>query len=95
VGAAAGDLSTTVNLSLDKSSDFGALLSQSYGLDWTPINKVHVDAIFTDHEAPPRVEQVLAPETVTPNVEMFDFVTDQTVYVTSISGRRAQPSRHR
>jgi hypothetical protein len=86
VGAAVGDLSATVNLSLDNVSDFGTLLSQSYGLDWTPIKKLHLNAIFTDHETPPTVQQVLAPETFTPNVEMFDFVTGQTVYVTSISG---------
>jgi hypothetical protein len=86
VGAAAGDLSATVNLSLDNVSDFGTLLSQSYGLDWNPVNKVHLNAIFTDHETPPTVQQVLAPETFTPNVEMFDFVTGQTVYVTSITG---------
>jgi iron complex outermembrane recepter protein len=86
VGAAAGDLSATVNISLDDVSDFGALLSQSYGLDWLPIKKVHLNAIFTDHETPPTVQQVLAPETFTPNVEMFDFVTGQTVFVTSITG---------
>jgi hypothetical protein len=45
-----------------------------------------LNAILTDYETPPTVQQVLAPETVTPNVEMFDFVTAQTVYVTSISG---------
>jgi hypothetical protein len=86
VDAAVGDLSATVNLSLDNVSDFGTLLSQSYGLDWSPINNVHLNAIFTDHETPPTVQQVQAPEIVTPNVEMFDFVTNQTVYVTSISG---------
>jgi hypothetical protein len=86
VGAGAGDLSATGNLSFDDVSNFGALLSQSYGLDWTPINKVHFNAIFTDHETPPTVQQVLAPETFTPNVEMFNFVTGQTVYVTSITG---------
>jgi len=86
VGSAAGDLSATVNLSLDDVSNFGALWSQSYGLDWLPLKKVHFNAIFTDHQTPPTVQQVLAPETITPNVEMFDFVTGQTVYVTSISG---------
>jgi hypothetical protein len=86
LGSAVGDLSATVNLSLDDVSSFGVLLSQSYGLDWVPIKKVHFNAIFTDHGIPPTVQQVLAPETFTPNVEMFDFVTGQTVYVTSISG---------
>ncbi|MFX8605036.1 hypothetical protein ABTM12_19375, partial [Acinetobacter baumannii] len=50
------------------------------------MKKVYVNAIFTDHQTPPTVQQELAPETVTPNVEMFDFVTGRTVYVTSISG---------
>ncbi|HEY0799341.1 MAG TPA: hypothetical protein VGD54_00745 [Steroidobacteraceae bacterium] len=86
VGAFAGDLSATVNISLEDVSTFGALLSQSYGLDWTPVPKVHFNAIFTDHEMPPTVQQVRSPPTVTPNVEMFDFVAGQTVYVTMISG---------
>jgi iron complex outermembrane receptor protein len=86
VGTAAGDLSATVNLSLDDVSSFGTLFSQSYGLDWVPIQKVHFNAIFTDHKMPPTVQQVLAPEAFTPNVEMFDFVKNQTVYVTSIAG---------
>jgi hypothetical protein len=86
VGARAGDLSATINLSLNDVSTFGALLSQSYGLDWVPIQKVHFNAIFTDHKTPPTVQQVLAPETFTPNVELFDFATGQTVYVTSITG---------
>ena len=82
----AGVLSATFNWSLDDVSNFGALLSQSYGLDWVPVKKVHFNAIMTDHETPPTVQQVLSPPTFTPNVEMFDFVTGQTVYVTSITG---------
>jgi hypothetical protein len=81
-----GGLAATVNISLDDVSNFGWLLSQSYGLDWLPIEKVHFNAIFTDHKTPPTVQQILSPEVVTPNVELFDFVTGQTVYVTSISG---------
>jgi hypothetical protein len=45
-----------------------------------------LNAIFTDHQTPPTAQQVLSPPTFTPNVEMFDFVTGQTVYVTSITG---------
>jgi hypothetical protein len=86
MGTGVGDLSATVNLSFDDVSNFGALLSQSYGLEWAPIQKVHLNVILTDHETPPTVQQVLSPETFTPNVEMFDFVTGQTVFVTSISG---------
>jgi iron complex outermembrane receptor protein len=61
-------------------------LSQSYGLDWAPIQKVHLNAIFTDHETPPTVQQILSPPTFTPNVEIFDFVLGSTVFVRSIAG---------
>ena len=86
VWAGAGDLSATVNLSLNDVSNFDTLLTQSYGLDWTPTQKVHFNAIWTVHQTPPTVQQVLAPETFTPNAEMFDFVKGQTVFVTSITG---------
>jgi len=81
-----GELSGTFNVTLDNVSDFGTLWSLSYGLDWIPIPKVHFDAIVTDHETAPTVQQVLAPPIYTPNVELFDFVKDETVYVTQISG---------
>jgi hypothetical protein len=89
IGSGAGDLSVNVNIELDNVSSFGALVSQSYGLDWVPIRTVHLNAVFTDHETPPTVQQVLAPETLMPNVEMFDSVNGQTVYVTSITGGAA------
>lgn len=81
-----GDLSATVNIAVDDVSNFGALLSQSYGLDWIPIKKIHFNSIFTDHQSAPTVQQVLAPPTFTPNVEMFDFITSETVFVTTIGG---------
>jgi hypothetical protein len=81
-----GQLSATVNVTLDDVSNVGALWSQSYGIDWIPIQKVHIDAIFTDHRTAPSVQQVLAPPIFTPNVEMFDFVAGETVFVTTIGG---------
>jgi hypothetical protein len=83
---AAGTLSVTLNAALDNVSNFGNLWSFSYGLDWLPANKVHLDAIFTDHAIAPTVQQVLSPPLYTPNTEMFDFVSGQTVYVTAITG---------
>jgi hypothetical protein len=81
-----GDLAGTLNWALDDVSNFGALFSQSYGLDWAPLPKVRFNAIITDHRAAPTVQQVLAPPLFTPNVEMFDFVTGTTVFVTTIGG---------
>ncbi len=81
-----GDLSATFNAAVDNVSEFGTLLSMSYGLDWNPIEKLHLDGIYTDHRTAPTVQQLRAPPVYTPNVELFDFVALQTAYVTEITG---------
>ena len=81
-----GDLSGTINVTLDNVSDFGTLWSFSYGLDWTAFDKIHLDAIMTDHRSAPSVQQVLGPPIFTPNVELFDFVKGETVFITESTG---------
>jgi len=83
---ALGQLSGTFNATLDDVSDFGTLLSTSYGLDWTPLKKLHVNAIYTDHRTAPTVQQLRAPPIITSNVESFDYVNAETVYVTELTG---------
>ena len=83
---ALGELSATFNASLDSVSDFGNLSSGSVGLDWHPIKRLHLDAIYTDHRTAPTVQQLRAPPIYTSNVETFDYITQQTVYVTQITG---------
>jgi iron complex outermembrane receptor protein len=83
---ALGDLGATFNASMDNISDFGVLLSASAGIDWKPRETVHLDAIYTDRRTAPTLQQLLAPRVYTPNVEMYDFVTDRTAYVTEITG---------
>jgi len=84
-----GDLSATFNAAVDNVSEFGTLVSMSYGLDWNPVDKVHLDGIYTDHRTAPTVQQLRAPPVYTPNVELFDFVASQTAYVTEITGGNA------
>jgi hypothetical protein len=84
-----GELSATFNAAVDDVSEFGTLVSMSYGLDWNPVGKVHLDAIYTDHRTAPTVQQLRAPPVYTPNVELFDFVASQTAYVTEITGGNA------
>jgi hypothetical protein len=81
-----GDVSTTINAALDNVSDFGTLLSTSVGLDGRPLPKLHLDAIYTDHRMAPTLQQLRAPPVFTPNVEMFDYVSGQTAYVTTETG---------
>ncbi len=81
-----GELAATFNAVLDDVSDFGPLLSMSYGLDWKPYARVHLDALYTDHRTAPTVQQLRAPPVFTPNVELFDYLTGQTAYVTEVTG---------
>jgi hypothetical protein len=83
---ALGAMSGTFSASLDSVSDFGDLFSGSVGLDWHPVKKLHLDAIYTDHRAAPTVQQLRAPPIYTSNVETFDYITQQTVYLTEITG---------
>jgi hypothetical protein len=83
---ALGELSGTFNATLDDVSAVGTLVSTSVGLDWKPESKVHLDAIYTDHRIAPTLQQLRAPPLYTPNVELFDYVTNQTAYVTEITG---------
>jgi hypothetical protein len=83
---ALGELSGTFNASLDSVSDFGTLLSSSVGLDWHPVKKLHLDAIYTEHRTAPTLQQLRTPPIYTSNVETFDYIEQRTVYPTEISG---------
>jgi hypothetical protein len=83
---ALGELSVTFSASLDSVSDFGNLYSGSVGLDCHPLKKLHLDAIYTDHRTAPTVQQLQAPPIYTRNVETFDYITQETVYPTVITG---------
>jgi hypothetical protein len=83
---ALGEMSGTFSASLDSVSDFGNLVSSSVGLDWHPVKQVHLDAIYTDHRTAPTVQQLEAPPIYARNVETFDYVAQQTVYSTEITG---------
>ncbi len=83
---ALGEMSGTFSASLDSVSDFGNLFSSSVGLDWHPVKKLHLDAIYTDHRIAPTVQQLRAPPIYTTNVETFDYITQQTDYLGEITG---------
>jgi hypothetical protein len=86
---AMGELSATFNMAIDNVSDFGTLVSTSYGLDWKPLSKVHLDAIYTEHRSAPTVQQLRSPPVYTANAEAFDFIMGQTAYVTEVTGGNA------
>ena len=87
--AALGDLSLNFNLELEQLSDFGGLTTYGYGLRWEPVEKLNVIASVTEEEGAPSIQQLGDPLTVTPNVDLYDFATGQTVLVDRIDGGAA------
>jgi iron complex outermembrane receptor protein len=81
-----GDLSTNLNLGVDDVSAFGTLATYGFGFAWSPVRKVALTLAFADTRLAPTVQQLSSPPVETPNLETFDYVTGETVYVTSIGG---------
>jgi hypothetical protein len=55
-------------------------------MTWRPLKRVSFSADFTAARTAPSLQALLAPAVVSPGVQMFDFVQDETVYVTRITG---------
>lgn len=81
-----GDLAARVNFTVEDISNFGALTSAGFGMTWHPVKQVTFNADFSNRRTAPTVQNLLDPRVVTPGVQMFDFVTDETAYVTTITG---------
>jgi len=82
----AGELTARLSVGVDDVSNFGVLDTYAYGLTWSPHDHVYLNADFTDIEIAPSAQDLFSPAVVTPGVQMFDFVTSQTDYVTQITG---------
>jgi hypothetical protein len=82
----AGELTARMSLGVDQVSDFGTLRSYSYGLGWNPVEHLYLSGDFANLQIAPTMEELLTPAVVTPGVQMFDFVTNETDYVTQITG---------
>ena len=81
-----GDFNVNVNTAIDYLSDFGALTTLGYGINWTPIPGYTLQVNEThDHQAP-TLAQLEGPVIVTPNAPVFDYTAGQTVNVTQVSG---------
>ncbi len=84
-----GDLSLNTNTAVDRYSDFGALTTLGYGLNWTPIKGYNLIVSQTHDHLAPTISQLEGPVLETPGVRIFDYATGQTVTVTQITGGEA------
>jgi hypothetical protein len=83
---ALGDLAARLNFTEQEVSNFGALTSTGFGINWIPVKLLNFNAAFNTTRTAPTVQNLLDPTVITPDVQMFDFVTNETAYVTTITG---------
>lgn len=83
---AVGDISLNLSGGLNRLSDFGTLTDWSAGLTWRPTEKLSFQASYIVEEAAPSLSQLGAPEIVTLNVPVYDFVNGRNELVSVTSG---------
>ncbi len=86
VASAIGDLSINLNGAYRRLSDFGAITTYGYGLNWSPVKGVTLLASFAAEEAAPSPQQLGDPSTLTPNAIVFDFARGTTAIISQITG---------
>lgn len=83
---AVGDISLNLSGGLNHLSDFGTLTDWNAGLTWRPTETLTLQASYIVEEAAPSLSQLGAPEIVTLNVPVFDFVNGRNELVSITSG---------
>ncbi|WEK46548.1 MAG: TonB-dependent receptor [Candidatus Andeanibacterium colombiense] len=86
VVGALGTLSLNFNGGVTQVSDFGALGTFGYGLNWTPITGVTLIAAVNEDRSAPGVSQLSDPLVSRANQRVYDYVTGQSVLVTTLTG---------
>ena len=81
-----GDVSLNGNAAIDELSDFGALKTYGYGVNWTPLTGLNLIVSQTHDQAAPTVAQLGGALLATPGQRIFDYATGQTVDVTTLTG---------
>ncbi|HEU4499290.1 MAG TPA: TonB-dependent receptor, partial [Sphingomicrobium sp.] len=84
--SALGRLTANANGSATHLSDFATITTIGAGLSWSPAQRLNLSASWNREEGPPSLQQLGDPLIETPNVNIFDFATGQTVAVTTFTG---------
>jgi TonB-dependent Receptor Plug Domain len=84
--SALGNLTLNGNAEIDQLSDFGTLFTIGAGANWSPIDRLNLLTSWTREDGPPTINQLGDPVLITPNTRIFDFVTGQTVLVSTTTG---------
>lgn len=84
-----GDLSANMNFTYEELSDFGGLTTLGGGVNWTPIEPLSLSFSYATEDGAPTISQLNDPVVFTPNVQVYDYATGQTVNITRIDGGNA------
>lgn len=84
--AAVGDIALNFSAGIEDLSDFGSLVEWSAGLTWAPTERLNLQATYLYGERAPGLTQLGGPTIVRENVAVYDFATNQTALVSTISG---------
>lgn len=83
---AVGDISLNFSAGINELSDFGTLTDWSAGLNWSPTEKLNLQASYIVNEEAPSLGDLGNPLVQTFNVPVYDFVRGETSLVTIIGG---------
>jgi hypothetical protein len=83
---AVGTLSANLSAGIEDLSDFGSLTSWSAGLNWSPFERLNLQATRVWRESAPSISALGNPRIDTLNVPLVDFATGREVFATIISG---------
>lgn len=84
--AGIGDLSANFSAGLNHLSDFGTVKDWSAGLNWSPTEKLGLQATYIVDEAAPSLAQLGNPQILAFNSAIYDFSRGETVLATIING---------
>lgn len=86
LGEHVGRLSANLNLGVEQVSDFGALETWGYGLNWRPTPELRLLGSFSRSGEAPTMNQLGDPVTVTTGVRVFDLTRRETAEVARTTG---------
>lgn len=83
---AIGTASVNLSAGAEDLSDFGGLANWSAGLNWSPFEKLNLQATRIWREAAPGISALANPRIEEVNVPVFDFATGRNVFATVVTG---------
>lgn len=81
-----GELSANLNASISHYSDFDQITTFGFGLNWKPSSTLRFLMTYSAEEGAPSISQLSDPQLLTSDLSVYDFVNDESVRATRISG---------